>query len=417
MLPSDWQMTVSHGSRDENLSSAFLCFAMALMNSVGALNQKVDAVADINPTKLAWNLKVEIVHLYEFPSKWNPREIYNMELVLQDERGDCINCSIPNSNMAKIEAMVGVNKNHLLDKSNCMGHVVGREDVTPLITKSRENAPSLFGELVDKALGLFDKDDGQPIILVAELFKPNFYLNEVNVQNSLYASLLFFNPEIPDVLAIKNRLIKRGDLKAQYINYIHSQPVNLISDELHGGSLPITTIEEVLDKTNKTSCWILATVVSIEVGGCDWYYASCKSCPKKMKENKGRYLCKHCGKVGFNAPLRYRLHVIASGGTGCIGLIIWNQEVKLVGVDQNVSNLLPASFTNEVESDVHSAAVVSSSKDSGLESIFECGLETLGKGVVADSNVGAAIGGLYSPNVQGSTTKPLKDRAGERKLE
>ncbi|KAL4381814.1 hypothetical protein AHAS_Ahas04G0171100 [Arachis hypogaea] len=346
MLPSDWQMT----------SSAFLCFAMALMNSVGALNQKVDAVADINPTKLAWNLKVEIVHLYEFPSKWNPREIYNMELVLQDERGDCINCSIPNSNMAVFRTLI-------------------------------------------------------------QLFKPNFYLNEVNVQNSLYASLLFFNPEIPDVLAIKNRLIKRGDLKAQYINYIHSQPVNLISDELHGGSLPITTIEEVLDKTNKTSCWILATVVSIEVGGCDWYYASCKSCPKKMKENKGRYLCKHCGKVGFNAPLRYRLHVIASGGTGCIGLIIWNQEVKLVGVDQNVSNLLPASFTNEVESDVHSAAVVSSSKDSGLESIFECGLETLGKGVVADSNVGAAIGGLYSPNVQGSTTKPLKDRAGERKLE
>nr|XP_025692857.1 uncharacterized protein LOC112795120 [Arachis hypogaea] len=368
---------------------------MALMNSVGALNQKVDAVADINPTKLAWNLKVEIVHLYEFPSKWNPREIYNMELVLQDERGDCINCSIPNSNMAVFRTLI-------------------------------------------------------------QLFKPNFYLNEVNVQNSLYASLLFFNPEIPDVLAIKNRLIKRGDLKAQYINYIHSQPVNLISDELHGGSLPITTIEEVLDKTNKTSCWILATVVSIEVGGCDWYYASCKSCPKKMKENKGRYLCKHCGKVGFNAPLRYRLHVIASGGTGCIGLIIWNQErrenvackknltsidqvyivvknndddtlivlyesqscsIDMVGVDQNVSNLLPASFTNEVESDVHSAAVVSSSKDSGLESIFECGLETLGKGVVADSNVGAAIGGLYSPNVQGSTTKPLKDRAGERKLE
>ncbi|RYR04117.1 hypothetical protein S83_055521 [Arachis hypogaea] len=97
------------------------------------------------------------------------------------------------------------------------------------------------------------------------------------------------------------RLIKRSDLKAQCIKYIHSQPVNSISDELHGGSLPITTIEEVLDKTNETSCWILATVVSIEVGGSDWYYASCKICPRKVKENKGRYLCEHCGKVGFNA--------------------------------------------------------------------------------------------------------------------
>ncbi|QHO08085.1 uncharacterized protein DS421_14g469440 [Arachis hypogaea] len=229
MLPSDWQMMVSHGSRDENLSSAFLCFAMPLMNLVDALNQKVDAIADINPTKLAWNLKVGIVCLYEFPS---------MELVLQDERGDRIHCSIPKSNMAvfrtlirehelyfisyeNIEAMVAVNKNHLLD---CMGHVVGREDVTPLVTKSGEESNfiklhledleenimkcTLFGELVDKALGLFDKDDGQPIILVAQLFKPNFYLNEVNVQNSLYASRLFFNSEISDVLAFKNRCVE-----------------------------------------------------------------------------------------------------------------------------------------------------------------------------------------------------------------
>ncbi|KAL4286970.1 hypothetical protein AHAS_Ahas19G0139400 [Arachis hypogaea] len=358
---------------------------MALMNPVGVLNQKMDVVADINPTKLAWNLKVRIVRLYEFPSKWNPREIYSMEL------GDRIHCSIPKSNMAfasqrrflfnpfqfisyeKIKAMVGVNKNYLLD---CMGHVVGREDVTLLVTKSgEERRCTLFGDLVDEALGLFDKDDGHPIILVAQLFKPNFYLNE-------------------------------------------SQPINSISDELHGGSLPITTIEEVLDKTNETSCWILATVVSIEIGGSDWYYALCKSCPRKVKENKGCYLRKHCGKVGINTPLRYHLHVIAADGTGCIGLIIWNQEAKLVvgksasevkkisGVDQSISNLLPASFTNKAESD-----------DSGSESIFECGLETPSKGVVADSNAGATIGGVYSLDVQGSTTKPLKGRAGKRKLE
>ncbi|XLR47433.1 hypothetical protein S83_032093, partial [Arachis hypogaea] len=421
ILPSDWQM----------MSSAFLCSAMALMNPVGVLNQKVDAVADINPTKLAWNLKVGIVRLYEFPSKWNPREIYSMELVLQDERGDRIHCSISKSNMAvfrtlirehelyamknfivqvvgqsvrttshkyklsfytktsisllpsgsflfnpfqfisyeKIEAMVGVNKNHLMD---CMGHVIEREDVTPLVTKSGEESK-------------------------------------------------FIKLHLEDL-----ELIKRGDLKAQCVNYIQSQPVNSISDELHGGSLPITTIEEVLDKTNKTSCWILATVVSIEVGESDWY----------------------------------RLHVIAIDGTGCIGLIIWNQEAKVVvgksasevkdlsrgenvasypkvfdsivdkkflfklsitkknltsidqvynvvkisddntlidlyesqsysidmmGVDQSVSNLLPASLTNEAESDVHSAAVVSLSKVCS-ESIFECGLETPGKGVVANSN-------------------------------
>ncbi|XLT46976.1 hypothetical protein HN873_039580 [Arachis hypogaea] len=274
-----------------------------------------------------------------------------MELVLQDERGDRIHCSILKSNMVvfrtlicehelyamknfiiqavgqsvrttshkyklsfytktlgsllpsdtflfnsfqfisyeKIEAMVDVNKNHLLD---CIDHVVGREDITPLVTKSGEET----------------------------------------------------------------------------------------------------------------------TVVSIDVGGSDWYYASCKSCPRKLKENKGRYLCEHSGNVGFNSPLRYRLHVIAADGTGYIGLIIWNQEAKLVvgksasevkdlsGVEQSVSNLLPTSFTNAAKSDVHFAVVVSLSKVCS-ESIFECGLKTPGKGVVDDSNAGAAIGVVYNPNV------------------
>ncbi|XLR11302.1 hypothetical protein S83_039240, partial [Arachis hypogaea] len=338
------------------------------------------------------------MRMYEFPSKWNPREIYNMKLVLQDEWGDRIHYSIPKSNMVvfrtlfisyeKIEAMVGVNKNNLLD---CMGHVVGRKDVTPLVTKSEDERKciklhledleknsmkcTLFGDLVDKALGLFDKDNGQSIILVAQLFKSSFYLNEVNVQNSLYAFRLFFNSQDLDVLVFKNRLIKRGDIKAQRINYIQSQPINSVSDELSGDSLPITTIEEVLNKTNETSCWIQATVVFIEVNGSDCYYALCKSCPRKVKENKGRYLCEHCGKISFNVPLRYRLHVIATNGTGYIGLIIWNQEAKLVvgksasevkdlsvRVDQGVSNLLPASFTNEAKFDVHSATVVSLSK-------------------------------------------------------
>ncbi|XLR56742.1 hypothetical protein S83_007414, partial [Arachis hypogaea] len=115
----------------------------------------------------------------------------------------------------------------------------------------------------------------------------------------------------------------------------------------------------------ETSCWILATVVSIDVGGSGCYYASCKSCLRKLKEKV--VIC-------ASIVVMYHLHVIADYGTGYIGLIIWNQETKLVvrksasevkdliGVDQSVFNLLPASYTNEAESDVHFAVVVSLSK-------------------------------------------------------
>ncbi|RYR04119.1 hypothetical protein Ahy_B06g083698 [Arachis hypogaea] len=101
-----------------NISAAFLCFAMALMNPVGALNKKVDAVADINPMKLAWNLKVGIVRLYEFPSKWNPREIYSMEL------GDRIHCSIQKSNMVVFRTLI--REHELYAMKNFIVQVVGQ---------------------------------------------------------------------------------------------------------------------------------------------------------------------------------------------------------------------------------------------------------------------------------------------------
>ncbi|RYR25919.1 hypothetical protein Ahy_B02g059966 [Arachis hypogaea] len=273
--------------------------------------------------------QVEIVCLYEFPNKWNPREINSMELVLQDERGDRIHCSILKSNMVVFRTLIC--EHELYAMKNFIIQAVG-----------------------------------QSVRTTSHKYKLSFYTKTLG--SLLPSDTFLFN-------------------SFQFISY--------------------EKIEAMVD-VNKNH--LLATVVSIDVGGSDWYYASCKSCPRKLKENKGRYLCEHSGNVGFNSPLRYRLHVIAADGTGYIGLIIWNQEAKLVvgksasevkdlsGVEQSVSNLLPTSFTNAAKSDVHFAVVVSLSKVCS-ESIFECGLKTPGKGVVDDSNAGAAIGVVYNPNV------------------
>ncbi|KAL1326879.1 hypothetical protein HN51_037001 [Arachis hypogaea] len=53
-----------------------------------------DFVGDINPTKLAWSLVVGVARLYEFPSQWNKNEVFSLELVLQDEKGDRIHATV-----------------------------------------------------------------------------------------------------------------------------------------------------------------------------------------------------------------------------------------------------------------------------------------------------------------------------------
>ncbi|MED6214398.1 hypothetical protein PIB30_102636, partial [Stylosanthes scabra] len=36
--------------------------------------------------KLSWSLVVGVASLYEMLNQWNPSEVYNMVMVLQDER-------------------------------------------------------------------------------------------------------------------------------------------------------------------------------------------------------------------------------------------------------------------------------------------------------------------------------------------
>ncbi|XLS47128.1 hypothetical protein HN51_021486, partial [Arachis hypogaea] len=149
---------------------------------------------------------------------------------------------------------------------------------------------TLFGELVAQVLPHLERDDGEPFIMVVQLFKSNVYLNSVNVQSTYYVSKCYFNPNLPEVIDFKKRCV--------------SGPQYSVADEINAGIVPIRTIEEVLNMTQETSCWIVGNIVSLEVGKYDWSYTSCKTCPKKILESKDRYWCDHCRRVGFKAMLR-----------------------------------------------------------------------------------------------------------------
>ncbi|KAL4356541.1 hypothetical protein AHAS_Ahas09G0097000 [Arachis hypogaea] len=48
--------------------------------------------------------------------------------------------------------------------------------------------------MIGKLTSFINKDDDEPLILI-------------NVQNSLYASRVFLNPDFPNVVAFKNRYV------------------------------------------------------------------------------------------------------------------------------------------------------------------------------------------------------------------
>ncbi|MED6227371.1 hypothetical protein PIB30_112847, partial [Stylosanthes scabra] len=124
----------------------------------------------------------------------------------------------------------------------------------------------MVGELVKLAA----RDDVQPLIIVAQLFKPSVYLNEAYIQNTRYVSQVFLNPNFPEVAAFRNSLLAQGEAATQGITHVDSQPQYSVEDELEGGARAITTIEDVMNQTDETFCWILAEIMSVEGGANGW---------------------------------------------------------------------------------------------------------------------------------------------------
>ncbi|RYR14731.1 hypothetical protein Ahy_B04g071419 [Arachis hypogaea] len=268
--------------------------------------EKVDHVADINTTKLSWNLVVGVVRLYEIPSSWNPSDVCNIELVLQDEM-----------------------------------------------------------------------DDGEPLILVAQLFKANQDLNEINVQNSLYASRMFLNPNFPDVVAFKNQyqlivVITDGTgcinimLWNEAVKMILGKTANDIRDLMRhvNGNAYMKTFEPIIDR----KFLFKLSISHKNLTSVDQAYNAIKISDDKC-------------------------------------------------VEQAFSNVVPASENHDLNSNGKGAAIVSLSKDSRIESIFENGLDTSAKCVIADSAPRLGVSGLMSPEGQGSSNKTFKHDSIKRKIE
>ncbi|MED6205454.1 hypothetical protein PIB30_017878 [Stylosanthes scabra] len=133
---------------------------------------------------------------------------------------------------------------------------------------------TIFGDLVGELVQLAARNDVQPLIVVAQLFKPSVYLNETK-QSLCVSSVL------------ESGFFRSGCIQKQ-----------------------------------ETSCWILASIVSVESGLNHWCYLSCNSCIKKVNGVSSGYECINYKKMVLEPIQRFRLHLIVADGIGCLSLMV-----------------------------------------------------------------------------------------------
>ncbi|MED6183358.1 hypothetical protein PIB30_037190 [Stylosanthes scabra] len=111
--------------------------------------------------------------------------------------------------------------------------------------------------------------DVEPVVMIAQLFKPNYYLNETSIQSTYHSSRILFNSEYPEFIQFKESLMAKGDKASQCIAEIPTQSQFSVGSELASGSVTVETIESVLNMTQESECWVLGELVSIQAGSKD----------------------------------------------------------------------------------------------------------------------------------------------------
>ncbi|XLU52443.1 hypothetical protein S245_047091, partial [Arachis hypogaea] len=262
---------------------------------------------------------------------------------------DHIHYSIPKANVVVFKTDV-----------HCIGHVVGKEDVRPMITKSGQESKcmalyledlqknkikcTIFGKMIGKLTPFVNKNNGEPLILVAQLFKPNHYLNQINVKNSLYASRVFLNPDFPDVIAFKN----------QYrLNVVVTDGTGCINIMLWNQEAKIileksaNDIRDIMKDANENACLkafepIIDRKFLFKLSISHKNLTSVDQAYNAVKISDDETLIVSIFLKGVFV-IKFRIHVVQ-------------------GVEQGLSNVVPIIGNNDLDSDGNGAAIVSLSK-------------------------------------------------------
>ncbi|MED6136834.1 hypothetical protein PIB30_059428 [Stylosanthes scabra] len=164
----------------------------------------------------------------------------------------------------EINGMCSNNDIFLID---VVGQVVGKEDPEDIITKAGQSSKrmrlylkdeesmknkmkcTLFGDFVADALISLQKENVEPLVMVAQMFKPHVYLSDFCIQPSFYGSRVFFNSDFPEVEQLRNQLIILGDQSTQQISHVESQSQRSVTEEIISGTFPLRSIEKVVGMT------------------------------------------------------------------------------------------------------------------------------------------------------------------------
>ncbi|XP_019227069.1 PREDICTED: uncharacterized protein LOC109208414 [Nicotiana attenuata] len=288
------------------------------------MTNHIDFIKDITISKMQWKLKVRVVRMWKIPDRFNPGNIFSIELVLQDEKGDRIHASIGKSVLHLFNTKINELRLYL------MANFIVCQN------KERRNklSATFWGEFVDQVIPYLLSSNNQPVIVVIQLIKAHKYQDSYSVRNTWNTSKLWINPTFPQSDEFKRRLLSVRDISSERLTQTISQQSYSVSDELEKGIAEVKIIAQLVESMQSIpgrSLLIVASIKNLELGK-GWSYVSCKKCQKKVDKVGKIYQCPNpkCKNEDNSAVIRYKLQVRVMDTTGSVSLLLWDREAMFL---------------------------------------------------------------------------------------
>ncbi|XP_057249381.1 uncharacterized protein LOC125495725 [Beta vulgaris subsp. vulgaris] len=204
-------------------------------------------------------------------------------------------------------------------KSRCM-------TIELMDTKNDNLTCVLWGTYADEMINYINAEGANgAIIVILQFAKRIMYKGGVRVQNSRYASRLFINTQLSEIIAFKDSMC----CKTQQISGQLTQLTNDSDDFLKQEY--VKDIFDIMNMKKSCVCVCLATIEDIDVG-YSWYYDGCNRCMSGVIREDDVIRCRKQNVVLRSTTPRFKIKLIVADKSGDASFMMFDKEVsKLVG--------------------------------------------------------------------------------------
>ncbi|CAH9066780.1 unnamed protein product [Cuscuta epithymum] len=183
---------------------------------------------------------------------------------------------------------------------------------------------TLWNSYIDNFLNYYENHKEEGIFVIVQMCRARRYKGTISVGTSYDASKLIINGNTSELVDFMGQFPAEERDNGTLTTFTANSQVES-REYILGGNLSITTIADLVKKTEEGVYWILGDVVSIE-NFREWCYLSCNTCNKKLQADDERFVCLNCNLTLPDGILRYKVTVCVMDDSGHSSFTLWDRE-------------------------------------------------------------------------------------------